>query len=73
MDKPQGNQRIGICPECDEEIRFRKAPRVGQTLSCPECYADLEVVELNPIELASVGYEDDNWEDDDWSDDEWED
>jgi alpha-aminoadipate carrier protein LysW len=40
-----------ICPDCDSEIAFDKAPALGEVLICPHCDADLEVIGLEPIEL----------------------
>lgn len=39
------------CPDCNSEIYFSKRPALGQTVTCKECSAHLEVVETNPIEL----------------------
>lgn len=68
------------CPDCEEEISFSSRMRIGQRVSCPHCSADLEVVELFPLEL-DWAYEDTDWEDevdgdeeeDDDDDDDWED
>jgi lysine biosynthesis protein LysW len=50
----------GYCPECDADIRFDVAPRVGDLVTCPSCGASLKVVGESPIEL-------------DWADDTWDD
>jgi lysine biosynthesis protein LysW len=42
---------LGICPECDAEVRFKKAPWLGQRTACPRCGTALEVVSLGPLEL----------------------
>jgi len=46
--------------------------RVGDTIECPECEAQLEVISIDPVEL-SVVYEDleeEEWEEDeDWEED----
>jgi alpha-aminoadipate carrier protein LysW len=58
------------CPDCDEIIRPRSNPRIGQKLSCSVCDAELEVVGINPLELEWAiddDYDDDD--DDDWDDD----
>jgi lysine biosynthesis protein LysW len=63
---------IGACPECDANIAFTKAPFLGQTKTCPECLAELEVIGLSPIEL-DWAYEYDDYADDDmeFSDDDY--
>jgi alpha-aminoadipate carrier protein LysW len=51
-----------VCPECDTPITV-DADEVeeGETLQCDECGLELEVVSLDPLELAPVdvtGYDD---------------
>lgn len=51
-----------VCPECDNPITV-DADEVdeGETVQCDECGLALEVVSLDPIELAAVddtGYDD---------------
>ena len=51
-----------VCPECDNPITV-DADEVeeGETLQCGECGLELEVVSLDPLELAPVdvtGYDD---------------
>ncbi|QHN02445.1 hypothetical protein FTO74_02950 [Granulicella sp. WH15] len=64
-----------VCPECDNPIVV-DADEVeeGETVTCDECGTDLEVVSLDPIELAPVdmeGYDDEDLShDDDEEDDE---
>lgn len=40
-----------VCPECDEDILIPGKVRLGQRLVCERCGAQLEVVDLDPIEL----------------------
>ena len=42
---------MAICPECDAGFEVDEDVEEGQTLDCPECGAELEVVGTNPIEL----------------------
>jgi len=70
---------VALCPDCEEGIDFGSRVRIGQRVTCPHCGADLEVIELTPLEL-DWAYEDVDWEDeededsdDDWDDDEDED
>ena len=53
-----------VCPECDNPIII-DADEVeeGETLQCDECGTDLEVVSVDPLELAPVdeaGYDDED-------------
>ncbi len=51
-----------VCPECDNPISV-DADEVeeGETVLCDECGLELEVVSVDPIELAPIeaeGYDD---------------
>ncbi len=51
-----------ICPECDTplEIDVDEVDE-GETLTCEECGAELEIVSVEPLEVALVdaeGYDD---------------
>jgi len=44
------------CPECDATIDIEEDQlEEGQTIECPECGAELEVVSTGPVELDVVG------------------
>lgn len=53
-----------VCPECDNPITLDPDEvEEGETLQCDECGLELEVVSVDPLELApvdDVGYEDDD-------------
>jgi alpha-aminoadipate carrier protein LysW len=51
-----------LCPECEARITVNPHPRLGQTLVCHECDADLEIISIEPLEF--------DWAYD-WSDGEW--
>ncbi len=57
----------GTCPECDADVHVDLDTDKGETVSCEECSAALEVVGLDPVELDIVEEEDldDDEEDDD--------
>jgi alpha-aminoadipate carrier protein LysW len=51
------------CPECDATIDVEDDEiEEGQTLDCPECGAELEVVSTNPLELNLVSSDDEEEE-----------
>ena len=60
------NGVVAICPDCEEEIKLGSHPRQGQRVTCPECWADLEIISLNPPELD---FADDEEEEDGWDSD----
>ena len=53
-----------ICPECDNPIHIDvDEVDEGETLTCDECGTDLEIVSVDPIEVAPVdaeGYDDED-------------
>ena len=53
------------CPDCEHEIILENIPTLGQKVTCPECWAYLEVTNLKPLELA---WETDLVEDDGYGD-----
>lgn len=56
----------GTCPECDADVHVDMDTDKGETVSCEECGAALEVVGLDPVELDIVEEEDlDDDEDED--------
>ena len=54
------SKNIGLCPDCGEEVRFKKMPYVGQVVTCRRCSAQLEVIRKSPIDLRLA--QDDEWE-----------
>jgi alpha-aminoadipate carrier protein LysW len=53
-----------VCPECDNPI-IVDADEVeeGETVQCDECGMDLEIVSVDPLELAAIdvtGYDDED-------------
>lgn len=40
------------CPDCGEKIDLGPQPKEGQTVTCPECWAYLKVVNLEPLQLS---------------------
>ena len=53
-----------VCPECDNPIDV-DADEVeeGETVQCDECGVDLEIVSVDPVEVAVIdngGYDDED-------------
>lgn len=52
-----------VCPECDNPIDIVDEVDEGETVQCDECGTELEVVSVDPLELAPVeqaGYDDED-------------
>jgi alpha-aminoadipate carrier protein LysW len=43
-----------VCPECDNPININDEVDEGETVQCEECGMELEVVSVDPVELAPV-------------------
>ena len=54
---------VAPCPDCEYEIRFDATPNHGDRVTCPECWADLRVVSLDPLELQWVTEIEEIWDD----------
>jgi alpha-aminoadipate carrier protein LysW len=53
------------CPECDAMIDIDEdLLEEGQTIECPECGTELEVVSTEPVELDILGRDEDEEEED---------
>lgn len=63
------------CPACSAWLLLRDTAEVWDPVTCPECNALLEVVDLRPptLDYAPQKEDTDDWEEDDWEDDDWED
>jgi alpha-aminoadipate/glutamate carrier protein LysW len=58
------------CPDCAVEIDIDEDEvEEGEILTCPECDAELEVVQIHPVHLNVISEGDDD-EDDEEDDDE---
>jgi alpha-aminoadipate/glutamate carrier protein LysW len=55
---------MALCPECDTPLDIdQEEIEEGDTVTCDECGADIEVVSSDPLELASIdaeGYDDED-------------
>ena len=53
-----------VCPECDNPLNIDEDEvEEGETVTCDECGAELEVVTVDPLELTPVdaeGYDDED-------------
>ncbi len=64
--------KTAVCPDCGEKIPLSPPIRLGAQVTCPNCEAELEIVETDPVELDWV-YEDDDYdyEQEDEDDEDW--
>jgi alpha-aminoadipate carrier protein LysW len=50
----RGGNTMAHCPECEAAIEIEDDIEEGAKLDCPDCGAELEVVNTNPIELDVI-------------------
>lgn len=70
-----------LCPNCDEEVKFRQQPKLHDLVTCINCEDVFEVIRLAPIVLDwpedefDDYEEEDNWdnEEDDFDDGDYDD
>ena len=49
------------CPECGAATNLNDDFVEGEIIECEECGAELEVVSINPLELALAPEEEEDW------------
>ncbi len=47
-----GDEIVAQCPDCEHELMLGTDPELGESITCPNCWAYLIVTNLNPIELS---------------------
>jgi lysine biosynthesis protein LysW len=59
------------CPECDAWVQVPRAAEIWDTLVCPKCHTELQLISVNPHELDYADFEEDydDFDDDDLDDD----
>jgi alpha-aminoadipate carrier protein LysW len=57
---------MAFCPECEAVIDVGDDIEEGLRVDCPECGAELEVVNTNPLELDIVSTEEEGEEPGTW-------
>jgi alpha-aminoadipate carrier protein LysW len=67
-----GGDKMQMCPECESDLDIEEEDLTeGDSIECPECGTEFEVVTTGPLELVKVGDEDEEELDDELdSDDE---
>lgn len=54
------------CPECEAVIDVEDDVEEGALMDCPDCGAELEVVNTNPVELDVISGEEAEEEEEAW-------
>jgi alpha-aminoadipate/glutamate carrier protein LysW len=51
----------GTCPECEATVSLGQDVEKGEIVQCPDCGAELEVFEQQPIQLRLAPAEEEDW------------
>ena len=57
---------MAFCPECRSAIDMDDEVEEGQTVDCPECGVELQVVNIDPVELEPLSSEEEEEEEEAW-------
>lgn len=49
------------CPECAASVALLNGAKVGELLTCPDCQVELEIMSLDPVELALAPEVEEDW------------
>jgi len=49
------------CPECEAEYSLEPGMEKGEIIVCPDCGVELEIISLNPLEVALAPMEEEDW------------
>ena len=52
---------MALCTECEVEIILEDTTEVGEIIQCPDCGMDLEVISVDPPEVAPAPEEEEDW------------
>lgn len=60
MSPEQRQIQVPGCPECTQEVPLED-PLLGELIDCPDCGAELEVVDLDPVHLQPAPEIQEDW------------
>jgi alpha-aminoadipate/glutamate carrier protein LysW len=49
------------CPECQTELTIPESPAENEIIECDDCRAELEVVALEPVQVALAPEVEEDW------------
>lgn len=49
------------CPVCDGDVELEKDAVAGELISCADCGSELEIVKVDPPELAEAPDAEEDW------------
>jgi alpha-aminoadipate/glutamate carrier protein LysW len=52
---------VALCPVCEADIRISADTMENELMSCQDCGAELEILSLNPLQLAEAPETEEDW------------
>jgi alpha-aminoadipate/glutamate carrier protein LysW len=49
------------CPMCKADVTLPENPSVSELFSCPDCGGEIEIISLDPLELAEAPAVEHDW------------
>jgi alpha-aminoadipate carrier protein LysW len=56
-----GESIMGECPICAAEVSLAKDAMAGELIVCDDCGAELEIIKIDPAELAEAPSAEEDW------------
>lgn len=50
-----------LCPQCDASLTIPDNAMLNELIACPDCGAELEIINLNPVELDLAPEVEEDW------------
>jgi len=52
---------MGECPVCSAEVKIADDAMAGEVIVCDDCGAELEIINLKPLDLAEAPTTEEDW------------
>ncbi len=56
-----GSKMTAKCPECAAQFELLEGTVAGEIVVCPECGVELEVMSIDPLDLALAPKVEEDW------------
>lgn len=50
-----------VCPICDSAFDIPEGTVVGELMECSDCGAELEIIKIDPVEVAEAPEVEEDW------------
>ena len=67
-DKMRPQKETVECLACDEDVYVGRNPKVGNFVTCHNCYETFQIIDVEPV-LIDWPYDEDDFDDDEYTDD----